>query len=101
MPEFLESDRVTLTLPEGVPTVELRDVEVSGAEGWSFLNKATMLVVDGPGDEGFLLRRVGADGADAAPDGWDDAAAAHGSVTVVASGERFVAPLIGATDGTP
>ncbi|GAA4116364.1 hypothetical protein GCM10022415_13360 [Knoellia locipacati] len=53
MPEFLESDRVTLTLAEGVPTVELTDVEVSGAQWWSLLNKATMLVVDGPGDEGF------------------------------------------------
>ncbi len=75
-----------MSLAEGVPTVELRDVEASGTQGWSFLNRATMLVVDGPGDEGFLVRRLERDGADLAPPGWDDAVASHGSVAVIASG---------------
>jgi hypothetical protein len=90
MPELLDSDRVTMSLAEGVPTVELRDVEASGTQGWSFLNRATMLV----GDEGFLVRRLERDGADLAPPGWDDAVASHGSVAVIASGTRLDATVI-------
>ncbi len=58
MPQYVDPDQATLSIEEGEPTIALRDVEVSSTEGWSFLNRATLLVVDGPGDEGFLLRRL-------------------------------------------
>ncbi|MFC7485395.1 hypothetical protein ACOCJ7_02625 [Knoellia sp. CPCC 206453] len=94
MPQFVDPDHVALTLRDGEPTITLRDVEVSSAEVWSFLNRATLLVVDGPGDEGFLLRRLDGQGNDVAPAGWDDAVASHGSVTVLASGTRIVATAL-------
>lgn len=94
MPEFLEPDRVALSLSDGVPTITLDGVEVSATDEWSVLNRTTLLVVDGPGDEGFLLRRLGGDGTDLAPEGWDEALSTRGSVTVVAGGSQFVAPVI-------
>ncbi|EAP97823.1 hypothetical protein JNB_12703 [Janibacter sp. HTCC2649] len=94
MPQFVEPDSVSLNLNEGEPTITLSDVEISSAEGWSFLNRATLLVVDGPDDEGFLLRRLTEQGGDIAPAGWDEAVKAHGSVTVLASGTRIVATAL-------
>ncbi len=94
MPQSVDPDQATLSIEEGEPTIALRDVEVSSAEGWSFLNRATLLVVDGPGDEGFLLRRLDGQGSDVAPAGWDDAVTANGSVTVLASGTRIVATVL-------
>ncbi|MFC7490462.1 MULTISPECIES: hypothetical protein [unclassified Knoellia] len=94
MPEYVDPDHATLSISDGQPTIELADVEVSSTEGWSFLHRATLLVVDGPGDEGFLLRRLSAQGGDVAPAGWDEAVASHGSVTVLASGARIVATVL-------
>lgn len=48
MPEFLEPDRVALSLSDGVPTITLDGVEVSATDEWSVLNRTTLLVVDGP-----------------------------------------------------
>ena len=93
MPQHLKPDQFTLSLDDGTPTIALHDVTVLSAEGWSFLNRATLLVADGPGDEGFLLSRVGPDG-DAAPAGWDDAVASTGSVRLLISGAVVVAPVI-------
>lgn len=101
MPEFLEPDRVSLSISDGAPTLTLQDVDVSSTEGWSFLNRATLLVVDGPGDEGFLLRRLTQQGDDAAPEGWDEAVASRGSVTVQVSGAAFDAPVIGPGTDAP
>ena len=57
VPEFLTPDRFDLELVDGDPTVTLHDAHVSSSEGWSFLNRLTVLVIDGPGEEGFLLPR--------------------------------------------
>ena len=95
MPSDVDPQRVAFTLVDGVPTLTLTGVEVTHTEGWSLLNRATLVVVDGPGDEGFLVRRLGGDGADLAPDGWDDAVAARGSVDVAASDVRLVAVVAG------
>ena len=94
MPQFVDPDHATLSIEDGEPTIALRDVEASSAEGWTFLNRATLVVIDGPGDEGFLLRRLEGQGSDVAPAGWDEAVASHGSVTVLASGTRIVATVL-------
>ncbi|MDT0212512.1 hypothetical protein Q9R29_01315 [Rothia sp. ARF10] len=95
MAEHIAPDRVSFEVDGGTPTVTLSDVEVSTDEGWTFLNRATMVVVDGPGDEGFLLARMTGDGTDLAPEGWDDAVDAQGELTVVAGSTSFVATPAG------
>jgi hypothetical protein len=94
MPEFLKPDRFTLSLDDGIPTITLHGATASNTNGWSFLNRATLLVVDGPGEEGFLLRRMDSPGADLAPEGWDEAVASTGSVRLLASGVRITAHVI-------
>ena len=94
MPQLLTPDRFTLLIERGSPVITLEGVSVSAGDGWSFLNRATVLVVDGPGDEGFLLPRMVNEGGDLAPEGWDAAVAGAGSVTIVGSGARFAAKVI-------
>lgn len=57
---------------------------------WSLLNRATLLVVDGPGDAGFLLPRIGPAG-DLAPVGWDPAVE-HAAGAHVVFGDEAGAP---------
>jgi hypothetical protein len=57
---------------------------------WSLLNRATLLVVDGPGDVGFLLPRIGPAG-DLAPAGWDPAVE-HAAGARVVFGDEAGAP---------
>lgn len=94
MPHFLQSEQFKLSIHDGTPTITLHDVAVSSVEGWSFLNRTTLLVVDGPGEDGFLLRRIAGSGEDLAPDRWDDVVASAGAVRVLASGADIVAPVI-------
>jgi hypothetical protein len=94
MPQNLPADRFELRVEAGRPSVVLHDVRLQEGEGWSFLNRATLLVVDGPGDEGFLLRRLGDDGQDLAPDGWDEAVASASTVEVVAGGTSVSAAVV-------
>jgi len=74
MPEFLPPEAAGFEVRDGVPVivlaVELPERVVEGE--WSVLRRMTMLVVDGPGESGFLLPRLGPDG-DVVPDGWDEA----------------------------
>ena len=95
MPEFLEPDRFSLDLADGVPTVTLVDAQASSTQGWSVVNRLTLLVVDGPGDEGYLLPRLDGNGADLAPTGWDASVERHGGVEVDANGVRFTASVTG------
>ncbi len=83
-----------MSLADGAPTITLQGVTVSTTEGWSILNRATLLVVDGPGEEGFLLPRMTSPNGDLAPEGWDAAVASAGSVRVLLSGARFGATVI-------
>jgi hypothetical protein len=94
MPQLLTPDRFTLLIERGAPVITLHGVSVSAGDGWSFLNRATLLVVDGPGDEGFLLPRMITEGDDLAPEGWDTAVAGTGSVTIVGPGARFTVKVI-------
>lgn len=94
MPEFLKPEQFMLSIEDGAPIITLHDVTVSAVDGWSILNRATLLVVDGPEDEGFLLQRMTNPDVDVAPEGWDSAVASAGSVGVLVSGSRLAATVI-------
>ena len=94
MPQFLAPEQFTPSIADGAPTITLRGVTVSNTDGWSFLNRATLLVVEGPGEEGFLLPRLTSPFGDLAPAGWDTAVASTGSVGVLVSGARVLATVI-------
>jgi hypothetical protein len=94
MPQLLTPEQFTMSIADGTPTITLQGVAISTTDGWSILNRATLLVVDGPGEEGFLLpRRTSPDG-DLAPEGWDAAVASARSVQVLVSGARVAATVI-------
>ncbi len=95
MPQILKPGQFTLSVDRGAPIITLPDVMVSSTDGWSFLNRAMVLVADGPGDEGFLMARMTGAGEDVAPEHWDDAVASTGSVRLVVQGAHIVAPVIG------
>lgn len=94
MPQFLAPEQFTLSIANGAPTITLCGVTVSNTDGWSFLNRLTLLVVDGPGEEGFLLPRLTSSDGDLAPPGWDAAVASAGSVGIHVSGARVLATVI-------
>lgn len=94
MPSYLEPEQVRFELVDGMPTIRLTDVTLDEPSGWSVLNRRTLVVVDGPGDEGFLLKRLDDEQGDLAPDGWDDAVAERGAVDVVIPGARLTADLV-------
>ena len=83
-----------MNIADGTPTITLRGVTVSTTDGWSIPNRATLLVVDGPGEDGFLLPRKTSPDGDLAPEGWDAAVASAGSVRVLVSGARVAATVI-------
>ena len=93
MPEHVPPDRVRFELHDGAPVVTLDGVTVTTEDGWSILVRPTLVVVDGPGDDGFLLRRATAQG-DAAPAAWDAAVDRAGGATVSTSGARFFARVL-------
>lgn len=94
MPQLVPPEQFTMDLADGTPTITLPGLTVTTTDGWSILNRATLIVVDGPGEEGFLLPRRTGPAGDLAPEGWDDAVAAAGSVHVLASGARVTAIVI-------
>jgi len=94
VPESLKPEQFTLSVEDGAPSIALHGVTVSGTDGWTILSRATLIVVDGPGDEGFLLPRMTSPDVDLAPDGWDPAVAATTSVTVLVSGTQVEAAVI-------
>ena len=94
MPQFLKPEQFTLSIADGAPAITLHGVTVSNIDGWSILNRATLLVVDGPEDEGFLLPRMTSPDVDLAPKGWDSAVSSAKSVGVLVAGTRIVATVI-------
>jgi hypothetical protein len=76
MPSFLEPDAVEFSLKDKVPMLRLameQPALTPGTPGWSVMVRLTMCIVDGPDDAGFLFPRMGPDGRDPAPEGWDEA----------------------------
>ena len=63
--------------------MSLTGVSVTSVDGWSVLDQATLLVLDGPGDQGFLVGKLGLDGGRLAPEGWAEAVERNGGVDVV------------------
>ena len=82
MAAFVPPEQRAFSLAGEEAVITLTGVTVDATEGWSLLNRRTLVVVDGPGDEGFLLRRAGAEGSDEAPPGWDAMVEAGGGAWV-------------------
>ena len=84
MPNLVPPEAARFAVRDGAPLLAL-DVEVPAdlaAGPWVLMNRLTMVVVDGPGDTGFLLPRLTPHG-DAAPDGWDAAVDRAGGSQVI------------------
>lgn len=94
MPQFLKPDQFTMSIADGTPTIAMHEATVTSSEGWSFLNRATLLVADGPGEEGFLMPRMTGSGEDLAPERWDEAVASTRSVRLLTSGALITASVI-------
>lgn len=92
MPQFLTPEQFTLSIADGAPTITLHGVTVSATHDWVLLNRATLFVIDGPGEEGFLLPRMTNHDGDLAPEGWDATVASTGSVEVLVSELGFSQP---------
>ncbi|MGI5146365.1 hypothetical protein ACQEVC_08255 [Plantactinospora sp. CA-294935] len=89
MPDFLPPEAVRFELVDGSPVLRLA-VEAPGPaqdDQWLLVNRLTLCVVDGPGEAGYLVARLGPGGADAAPPGWDDAVDRAAGTTVVFGAE--------------
>ncbi|MFB9182427.1 hypothetical protein ACFFX1_30175 [Dactylosporangium sucinum] len=74
MPTFLPPEAASFTLSSGSPVITLAvqpPPDLAAGE-WSLLSRLTLLVVDGPGEAGYLLPRLGPAG-DVTPPGWDEA----------------------------
>ena len=82
MPDYVPSDQVDFALEDGVPVVTLADTTCTVDGAWRVLNRLMLVVIDGPGDEGFLLQRRPQNHTDLAPSGWDDAVDRYGGVVV-------------------
>jgi hypothetical protein len=88
VPSFLEPDAVDFSWQDRLPLLRLtaeQPESAVGAPGWSVTIRATMCIVDGPGDVGFLLARLGP-GGDLAPEGWNDAVGREGGCLVAFGG---------------
>jgi hypothetical protein len=88
MASYVPREHAQFELRDGAPVIRLAvDVPTEAVAGpWSLLNRLTLIVVDGPGDVGFLLSRADA-GGDVTPPGWDDAVdRAAGSHVVFGTG---------------
>jgi hypothetical protein len=94
MASFVPPESSTFRIEEGGAFAELAGATVASPVGWSLLSRATMVVLDGPGDEGFLLRRCDRLGGDRAPPDWDAAVERHGGAWMLLDdGDRVFAAL--------
>lgn len=100
MPEFLPADSVSFVIEGEMPLLRLAVAGPgsSTSDGWSVHSMMSMCVVDGPGDQGYLIARFGPQGADIAPDGWDAAVQRAGGAVVSfgieAETQRFFVPSL-------
>jgi hypothetical protein len=88
---MLPPEAARFEVRDAVPVLTLAvDVPGEVVDGpWALMNRLTLVVVDGPGDAGFLLPRL-TPGGDAAPAGWDEAVdRAGGSHVAFTSGAVF------------
>jgi hypothetical protein len=74
MPHLVTPDQARFEVRDGAPVVVLAvkpPPEVRHGD-WSILNRFTLIVVDGPGDSGYMLPRLSPTG-DIVPPEWDRA----------------------------
>ncbi len=102
MPELLQPEAVSFTLTGGVPEITLAvpapvspvspvspgspvspvsPVSSVSPGDWSILVMVTVLVIDGPGDLGYLIPRFGPAAADV-PESWESAVTTAGGAHV-------------------
>lgn len=88
MPSFLPPDDVRFELTNGKPVlrVAVPAPDPAAPGRWSLFVRTAMCVLDGPGEDGYLIARFGT-GGDVAPIGWDDAVRRAGGCLVVFGGE--------------
>lgn len=99
MPSFVHPDSATFAVEDGKAVVRTSGVRVEAASPWSLLSQPTLLVIDGPEDEGFLFARVAPDGTTHTPAEWDDAVERHSGAWLVVDDETTVfASLIAPPD---
>jgi hypothetical protein len=97
MPDFLPPDSAIFELHAHQAVIRLlvEAPAVPHPDGWSVLSRATLCVVDGPGDVGYLLARMGVD----VPDGWDEAFdAAKGSTVIFGQGPNAPSMFVRSAD---
>lgn len=58
MPEMIPPEAGTLSVERGVPVVCIAGARARDVEGWGLLHRRTLMVIEGPGDEGFLIPRA-------------------------------------------
>ena len=87
---FVDDSLVTFDVVDGHAVLSLAvDVPAElDADGWSALVKQTLIVADGPGDAGYLVKRLDTNGTDRAPDGWDAAVERRDALTLVFGARR-------------
>lgn len=95
MPEFLGPSEAAFEVGEARATIRLAMPAPADlhAFGWSALVQPTLVVADGPGEAGYLIGRLGEDGLDLAPEGWEDAITRDHGMTLVFSGDERFVPL--------
>ncbi|WP_250035038.1 hypothetical protein [Paractinoplanes maris] len=101
MSTFLTAESARLELHDGKPLIRaaVSPPAESLAAEWSVISLVTTLIVDGPGDLGFLMARFGDDGIET-PTGWEEAVAASGG-SHVQFGTGPAAPVVFARHLTP
>jgi hypothetical protein len=78
---------------DGKALVRVDGYSVTDVSAWSLLPQATLVVIDGPDDEGFLLARLDGDGVDRAPADWDEAVGRHNGAWLLVDGASIFACL--------
>jgi hypothetical protein len=58
MPSLVPLESSTFSVEGGKALVQWEGFRDTDASGWSLLRPVTLVVVDGPGDQGFLLARL-------------------------------------------
>jgi hypothetical protein len=90
VPSFVPAGSSTFSVEDGRAVIKLEGVAVHESDGRSLLNRATLVVVDGPNDEGFLVARFDDLTHDRAPSDWDRAVAVHGGTWVLFDSGRSI-----------
>jgi hypothetical protein len=90
MPSFVPPETSTFAVEAGKARSALVGFSVTNRQGWSVVPRATLIVFDGPDEEGFLLPRLDEHGIDRAPPEWDAAVERHRGAWLVVDGDEDI-----------